>query len=113
MHRVGRVPVNLYTRPPTVPIGLISRLRIDQVFLANARGWERIQKTRRSVRPLRNRRVELISQPTLERPLRIDFPRVLDVGVHVIPVDRRGPNVHAIRCVGRRDCDRLSIRIPE
>ena len=109
----GRIPVHLHTRPPAVPIGLISRLRIDQIFLPNARGWKRIQKARRSVRPLRNRRVELISQPIFERPVRIDFPCVLDVGVHIIPVDRRRPNVRAIRCIGRRHRDRVCVRIPE
>src|SRR5260370_8200035 len=99
MHRVGRVPVHLNTRPPTVPIGLISRLRIDQVFLPNARRWERIQKARRSVRPLRNRRVELISEPIFERPFRIYVAPVLDVSVHFIPLDPPLPNVPPTPCI--------------
>ena len=68
-----RVPVDLNARSPTVPSGLIPRLRIDQVFLSNARGWKRIQKTRRPVRPLRDWRVQLISQPIFQRPLWLIF----------------------------------------
>jgi len=85
MHRVGRVPVDLNARPPTVPIGLISRLRMIKYSVLRPRGNEFRKLDVRFARS-ENRCVDLISQPIIERPVRIDFPCVLDVGVHIIPV---------------------------
>src|SRR6185437_12921924 len=108
-----RIPVDLNARPPTIPSALVARLRIDQVHLPHARGWECIQKARCPVRSLGDGCVDLIAKAVVESPVLVDFPGVLYVRIHVVSVDRRRTNVRPTGKVGRRDADCIAIGIAD
>src|ERR1035441_3764514 len=100
------LPRHLDTRPPSRPVGPITRLRVHNVLLCAAV----VLEARRSAGTLADRRIKLPAYSVIQRQAARHLPRVLHVGADVVATVGRRPNMVAAGKVGRRDGDGIRER---
>src|SRR5579875_838507 len=95
-HLAGSTPAQLHARPPAVPPGAISGLRIQEVLLVESMGRMDLAEAGGAMGALGDRGVVLKAQAIVQRQARRHLPCVLPVEVKIVAADRSGADVGAI-----------------